>query len=87
MAKTEKRKAEQTTEGVVATIEVPLGEPREGVYLSPHLELKLNAEQAEVLHRVTVGLQESVARLSNHRLITNTADAVRYLLESIGRIG
>ena len=84
MAKKQRAEAGQAN---TATIEVPLGEPREGAYLSPHLEMKLNAEQAQVLHRVTAGLQESVARLSNHRLIASTADAVRYLLESIGRIG
>ncbi len=84
MAKKQRAEAGQTN---TALIEVPLGEPREGAYLSPHLDVKLSQEQTEALHRVTAGLQESVARLRNERLITNTADAVRYLLEAIAAAG
>jgi hypothetical protein len=81
MAKTEKRKTEQTTEGTVATIEVPLGEPREGVYLSPHLDMRLSDPQARRLHEIREGLIGSSARLCNGRPVVSTADAVRWMLE------
>jgi len=78
MAKTEKRKAEQSD---TALIEVPIAAPGEGCYLSPHLDMRLSDPQARRLHEIREGLIGSSARLSNGRPVVSTADAVRWMLE------
>ena len=73
-------------EPMMATITVPLSPSAlEGCYISNHVDVRMTIAQATVLRRLHLALDTSEARLANDRHIASTADAVRWLLEEIGR--
>ena len=66
-----------------ATIQVPLGEFREG-FLSSHVEARLATEkQRQNLRRMLVGLRASGAKLENGRFVNTQADLIKWLLEQL----
>jgi hypothetical protein len=62
---------------------VPLGEIGPG-YCSPHVQVFLDASQAETMQRLVVGLRDRRETTTNGREVRSAADAVRWLLEQIG---
>lgn len=64
-----------------ATIQVPLGEIREG-FLSSHVEARLATDkQRRNLRRMLLGLRASGAKLENGRFVNTQADLIKWLLE------
>ena len=69
------------------SIEVELGPKPAGIYVSRHVEVRLEGAQAETLRKVFDGLALSAARLGNGRYVSSVPDAIRWLLEEIARAG
>ena len=66
------------------SIEVPLSEGT--VQLGPgHIDVQLDRPQAETLRRIYAALNESSVRMKNEKHVNYTVDAVRWLLDEIGK--
>lgn len=50
-----------------------------------HFDFQLTPLQAQTLRRITEGLQGTLARTSNGRVIASGADAFRYILDELAR--
>lgn len=61
----------------------PLVDVREDGYVSPHVEARLDPDQAQTLRRLFDTLDEGGQRLKNGRRIASNADVVRWLLEAV----
>jgi len=62
-------------------LRVAVGEPREGVYQTRHVDVQLSPEQGRGFHRLLAGAQGAVARLRNGKLVANVGDLVRWIAE------
>lgn len=75
--------AEARSSGSTACIVVPVAAPPSGAYRQRHIDVHLDATQAEGLRRIFDGLQAAAAKLGNGRFINSPADAVRWVLERV----
>jgi hypothetical protein len=66
------------------TISLSLGDVPPDVYLTDHVEVRLNHDQAYGLRRLWYGIEASDARLASGKRPESNADVVRWLLEQIG---
>lgn len=64
----------------------PLALLRDEGYVSPHIEARLDPEQAQTLRRLFEALDEEGQRLKNGRRVVSNADVVRWLLEAIADV-
>lgn len=64
-------------------VECPLRDFPPHCYVTPHVEVQLDAAQAATLRRLVEGLDVAGARLANNRRVTTGPDAVRYLLDRL----
>jgi len=62
-------------------LDIPVALTDSDAYRSTHVDVQLNREQAESMHRIFHGLDQAGARLQNGRRIATNADAFRWLLE------
>jgi len=68
------------------TIKIPSGEvPNEKDYCGRHVEVKLTAQQARWLKRLVLNLDHETKRLVCGRVVQNSPDAVRWLIEQYGQ--
>jgi len=67
------------------SINVELGPKPAGIYVSRHVEVRLEGAQAETLRKAFDGLALKAARLDNGRYVSSVPDAIRWLLEEIAR--
>ena len=67
------------------SLDVELGPKPAGIYVGRHLEVRLENPQAETLRKLFDGLALRAARLENGSYVRSVPDAVRWLLEEIGR--
>ena len=74
-----------TVENIQATITVtaPIKDWEEG-FVRKNLDVVLNRDQARVLKKIQLGLEEKEAQLKNGKYVANAVDAVRWILENIG---
>jgi len=74
-----------TVESIQATITVtaPIKDWEEG-FVRKNLDVVLNRDQARVLKKIQLGLEEKEAQLKNGKYVANAVDAVRWILENIG---
>jgi hypothetical protein len=67
-------------------IDVPFSDMQlDGCYISCHLDVRLTRRQGDTIRRIQLGLDAAGARLANNRRVVTQADAIRWLLEEIGR--
>jgi len=75
---------------MLTTLEVPIGQLPPG-YVSQHVDVHVSRGQGQILKRLLAGLIARHARLPREphlphaRFVQTNADAVRWLLEEIGR--
>ena len=67
------------------SIDVELGPKPAGIYVTRHVEVRLEGAQAETLRKVFDGLALRGARLDNGRYVSTVPDAVRWLLEELAK--
>lgn len=71
------------TKAKTIKIEIPLtGDPPTG-YVSRHVDVRLDPDQANSLRRILDGLAATGACLRNKRRIETIGDALRWLLEQV----
>ncbi len=79
----------QGSNGKTATSAVvtpfPFGPIDPAAYLSTHVDAQLSPRQACVLRSVFNGLNASSARLENGHHVDTMTDALKYILETIGK--
>ena len=74
----------QATEGLTMVgIELPLAEVDPGRYATTHVDVQLNATQAQTMRRVCDGMREARAELENGRYVQGPPDVVRHILEQV----
>ena len=67
------------------TFRLPIGNATKPGYISRHVDLQLNQEQAITLKRLVAGLDAAHARLKNGRVVQTAGDTVRWILEQPDR--
>jgi len=68
-------------------VEVPIiEEVPQNIYITRHVDLFLTHKDSETLHKIFAGAQQSAAKLDHGGLINTVADAVRFLIQSVGNI-
>ena len=72
---------EIVTTGLVCTIEVPLGEAREGEYKPRHVEVQLTSRQGATLNRVFEAITGKA--LSTKRTVSSRNHVLPWLLDGI----
>jgi len=70
---------------VEASLALPLRDVPEEDYCARHIDTRLDLPQAVALARLFRGLDEAGARLASGRYVKSQADAVRYVLEQLGK--
>lgn len=78
-------------EPVLVSASLPIGELPEGEYLSPHLDMQLQPNQARMLRRLSIGLRgmpyelnaEGTGFREDGRLVQSQPDAIRWLLNGM----
>lgn len=76
--------AEPRREVVEAAARVPYSTGPINGYVGKHVEVQLDAKQAETLRRLYDACDEVGARLKSGKRVTSNADVLRYLLEAVG---
>lgn len=74
-----------TVERMQATVTVtaPIKDWEEG-FVRKNLDVVLNRDQARVLKKIQLGLEEKESQLRNGKYVANAVDAIRWMLENIG---